>query len=203
MKRKPEFENVMFRLKKALDISNDKELCARLALRPSAFSNRKSTHSIPYENVLDLAGLENLNLNWIFWGEGEPKSATNINDLPIDIEGALIDENLFGIISLRIEQEFNLNEGDAEAFFSKILDFRAKNDMKNPDVETREALSTLLEEERKRHESEVLEKAAMAASLYNEVVQRKLGKDFNSIKKFLDEGVRMYINFLKLIRSKT
>lgn len=193
----------MFRLKKALDISNDKELCARLALRPSAFSNRKSTHSIPYENVLDLAGSENLNLNWIFWGEGEPKSATNINDLPIDIEGALIDENLFGIISLRVEQEFNLNEGDAEAFVSKILDFRVKNDMKNPDLETREALSALLEEERKRHESEVLEKAATAATLYNEVVQRKLGKDFNSIKEFLDEGVRRYINFLKLIRSKT
>jgi hypothetical protein len=200
MKRKPEFESVMFRLKKALAIGNDKELCARLGLTPSAFSNRKGTNSIPYDNVLELAGTENMNLNWLFWGDNPAKSDTDTSYLPIDIEGALIDESLLGGICMRIEQVFLSDDDLVTAIgMQKAFDFYYEH-RDNMDAESREILSSLLEVEKFRRFDEALDKGVAAASVYNEVIKKKPGKDAKLLKPFIDEEVRRYINFLKLIK---
>lgn len=203
MKSKPQFENVMFRLKEAIGIANDKELCNKLRLSPSAFSNRKSTLSIPYENVLDLAGAENLNLNWVFWGEGSPRSDAYASDLPIDIQGALIDENLLGIISLRVEEDFDLSKSNTQVFLDKITEFLAKNRGKSLGTDARGELLSILAEEEKWRKTELFEKTATAATVYNEAVKKKIGKHVDDIKSFLDVEVPRHINFLKLVRSLT
>lgn len=202
MKRKPEFENVMFRLKKALGIGNDKELCTRLGLTPSAFSNRKGSNSIPYDNVLELAGSENMNLNWLFWGEGQSSADTDANDLAIDIEGALIDESLLGGICSLIEQVY-LSDNDLVTAIGmqKAFDFYYEH-RDNMNDESREMLSSLLETEKFRRFDEALDKGMAAATVYNEVIKNKPGKDLKLIRPFIDQEVRRYINFLKLIRSK-
>jgi len=202
MKRKLEFENVMFRLKKALGISNDKELCVRLGLTPSAFSNRKGTNSIPYEHVIELARSEKLNLHWVFWDEGQPRVGDDAASLPFDLGGALIDEALMGAVCISVEREFVSNADLLSATgMHEIWEFYRAH-RHNMDEESNRKLVSLLEEERIRLLDEAGEKGMAAASIYNNVVQKRSGKDIKLLKPFLDEEVSRYIKFLKLLKSR-
>ncbi|NOT13751.1 MAG: hypothetical protein HOP23_18320 [Methylococcaceae bacterium] len=201
MKYEVEFENIIFRLKSALRISNDKDLCARLGMRASAFSNRRNSNSIPFENIIDLASSENMDLNWVFWGSNNPNSSDDTSYIPIDIEGALIDDILLGNIFRRIEQEFLSNkELIISVGIQKILDYY-KDNSEELDGESKENLYALFEEEIERRINEAREKGFAAAHIYNKFIKKKPGNDKKTIKLFIDEEVKSYISFLKLLKN--
>lgn len=64
------FASVMARLKLALGLDTDTQLCAALGVSTSSFANRKRAGSIPYDAVLPLALSRNVSLDWLFGGSG-------------------------------------------------------------------------------------------------------------------------------------
>ncbi|MDT4329787.1 helix-turn-helix domain-containing protein [Methylomonas sp. MV1] len=64
------FDAVMNRMKTVINVASDSELGARLGMKPNTFSNRKKANSLPYEELIALASSENVNTNWLFYGEG-------------------------------------------------------------------------------------------------------------------------------------
>jgi hypothetical protein len=70
MKNEFNFEEVISRLKIAINISNDADLAGRMEMKPNTFSNRKKAGSLPYEEIIRLADSESVNINWLFSGEG-------------------------------------------------------------------------------------------------------------------------------------
>jgi transcriptional regulator with XRE-family HTH domain len=65
------FESVMVRFKAALAVSSDGKLAEKLGLSNSAYANLKKRGSIPYEKVIALAISYNVNIDWLFTGEGK------------------------------------------------------------------------------------------------------------------------------------
>jgi hypothetical protein len=70
MKNEFNFEEVVSRLKLAVNINNDADLASRMGMKPNTFSNRKKAGSLPYEEIIRLADSENVNINWLFSGQG-------------------------------------------------------------------------------------------------------------------------------------
>ncbi len=68
--RKCEFELVMTRLKKALGVQKDVELARILGISGPDFANRKRRGKIPWERVIEVSRLHNVNLHWLATGEG-------------------------------------------------------------------------------------------------------------------------------------
>ena len=64
------FNNILSRLKKIFKIETDKKLAELINMKTSAFNLRKKSGSIPFNELLILAKNNNINLNWLFNGEG-------------------------------------------------------------------------------------------------------------------------------------
>lgn len=64
------FNDVIERCKKALKIKNDVDFAARINMKPTTFNSRKKAHSLPYQEIIELAATENLDLNWLLTGNG-------------------------------------------------------------------------------------------------------------------------------------
>jgi hypothetical protein len=64
------FNDVIERCKKALKIKNDADFAARINMKPTTFNSRKKAHSLPYQEIIELATTEKLDLNWLLTGEG-------------------------------------------------------------------------------------------------------------------------------------
>lgn len=72
------FYEVINRLKGLLLINSDKELAGKLSMSPNAFHNRKKSNSLPYQQIINIAYEQKVNLNWLINGEGPIYK----NDLP-------------------------------------------------------------------------------------------------------------------------
>jgi Bacteriophage CI repressor helix-turn-helix domain. len=70
MKNDFNFDDIIPRLKTAINVSNDADLAGRMGMKPNTFSNRKKSGSLPYEEIIRIADSENVNINWIFSGQG-------------------------------------------------------------------------------------------------------------------------------------
>lgn len=70
MKSEFNFEAVIGRLKKALQIKEDKQMAELLGMSPAAFNGRKKSDSIPFDAVISLSAKENLDYNWLLTGSG-------------------------------------------------------------------------------------------------------------------------------------
>ena len=66
MENEATFEAVMGRLRQAVGAPSESALAKELGMKQSAFSNRKKTGSIPFENVIRLAIARDLDLRWLF-----------------------------------------------------------------------------------------------------------------------------------------
>ncbi|OCL91375.1 helix-turn-helix domain-containing protein [Arcobacter porcinus] len=60
------FEKVINKLKKALNVSTDKELAEKLNMKNNTFSERKRTSSLPHNEILSICITEKLDLNSIY-----------------------------------------------------------------------------------------------------------------------------------------
>jgi len=99
------FAATLQRLKEALGLQNDKEIAEALGLNPNAFYNRKRLASIPYEEIVRLAELRKLKVDWILFGIGDAfrttrsvKAETRPN----------VEPELLGIILFELERATSL-----------------------------------------------------------------------------------------------
>lgn len=70
MKNDFNFDEIISRLKIAINVSNDADLAGRMDMKANTFSNRKKAGSLPYEEIIRLSDSENVNINWLFSGQG-------------------------------------------------------------------------------------------------------------------------------------
>lgn len=68
MKSENKFEDVISRVKVALKITGDSELAEQLGMSRTAFSNRRTKGSIPYEKLTEVLSSRNVDLRWVFTG---------------------------------------------------------------------------------------------------------------------------------------
>lgn len=80
MKNEFNFVEITDRLKKALKINADYELAEKLGMKATSFNSRKKAQSLPFQEILSLAGTEKLDYNWLLTGEGEMMSSDAIAD---------------------------------------------------------------------------------------------------------------------------
>ena len=117
MKPVVSFEVVMQRLRDALNLENDKQLAAALGLKANAFYNRKSSGSLPFENVLELADKHQMCVDWIFFGLGNPfrePGAASVKPV------ASVDQALMGEVGLELARAFQGYESQDEAGRRKL-----------------------------------------------------------------------------------
>lgn len=73
------FEEVISRAKSALKVQADAEIASILGMSPTAFSNRKSKGTLPYDRLTEVLSSRNVDLKWIFTGSvdtGQLRDAT-------------------------------------------------------------------------------------------------------------------------------
>lgn len=63
------FADVIARAKKCLDVTTDKGLADAMGMSTQAFANRKTTKSVPYEEIIAAAVLKNASIEYIFTGK--------------------------------------------------------------------------------------------------------------------------------------
>lgn len=68
-----DFEAVIGRLKEALGKDKDAEVADVLGMSRQSFSNRKKIGSIPYEEIVSRAAIEDLDLVYVFTGARAPR----------------------------------------------------------------------------------------------------------------------------------
>lgn len=78
MKNEFNFIEITDRLKKALKINADYELAEKLGMKATSFNSRKKAQSLPFQEILSLAGTEKLDYNWLLTGDGEMMSSDAI-----------------------------------------------------------------------------------------------------------------------------
>lgn len=81
-RRQAHFFDVIDRAKKEFSLKTDKALSNALGMSPTAFHNRKNTFNLPFLEFIKFANARNVNLNWLFDGNGPVYN----NDKP-DTEG--------------------------------------------------------------------------------------------------------------------
>lgn len=97
------FEVVAQRLKNALSLRSDMELAKALEIRANAFYNRKAAGSLPYEQILKLAGKHDLCADWVFFGIGEPFRAGGERSVaPVAELNAVIFQEICGELELAL-----------------------------------------------------------------------------------------------------
>ncbi|TLS72141.1 bacteriophage CI repressor [Aliarcobacter thereius] len=74
------FEKVITKLKKALNISTDKELAEKLNMKNNTFSERKRTSSLPHSEILSVCLSEKLDLNDIYTDSLNLKKSINYKE---------------------------------------------------------------------------------------------------------------------------
>jgi transcriptional regulator with XRE-family HTH domain len=106
--RKPEytkggfpFHLVMERLKRAAGLSSDGDVARALGMSPNAFSNRKHGNSLPYDQLVQYAISQGLNLNALFTGKG-PLKEDGDAPTPANVEG--VDGAILALIFLELEK---------------------------------------------------------------------------------------------------
>lgn len=104
------FNEIMDKIKKCLNITSDTELAEKMELSRSNYSERKQRNSIPYENLINLCKKENISIDYIL--KNEIKSSFYEN----------YQENLINTIK-------KLNEKESKYFYFLIESEIAKKDL--------------------------------------------------------------------------
>ena len=65
-----EFEKILEKMKMILGVETEAEVATAIGMKPSAFSNRKKSGSIPFSHYIEKANSLNVNLNWLIQDEG-------------------------------------------------------------------------------------------------------------------------------------
>lgn len=84
MNNECEFENIMSRLKKAVNAKSNNELAMMLGLSSSGFANLKKRNSVPYDRILEVLKSHNVSMDWLLTGEGEMLKSRVIEKKPIE-----------------------------------------------------------------------------------------------------------------------
>lgn len=69
-----DFDEKLFRLKQALDVSEDQQVAAALGMTKAAFSERKRRDAFPDDKVATLAStgaLRSVGVDWVLTGQGK------------------------------------------------------------------------------------------------------------------------------------
>jgi hypothetical protein len=208
MSSEPIFDNVMHRLKSVLRLENDKDLASRLDLSPSSFANRKGTKSLPYEPIVRLAKSENLNLDWIFRGVGEPyANPAPEGALAFDLVGVEIDAKLLGLIFVHVFEQFTLFErktkGSRLEELIERIDASTRADEGASSCEEKEAefLKLVAEATDERRERQ-FHVALIVAMIYNEMVRRKIKTTGPNFEKFLKDQTRQMVQLVSLVKEE-
>jgi hypothetical protein len=203
MNREPLFENVMHRLKSVFKIDNDKALAGKLGMSPSAFANRKSIHSIPYEQVIAAAKSRNMSLDWVFLGRGEPydtSSPDEVSSAPsFNVEGALVDPGLLGLIFVAVERKFDEFGGLLEHDRLSDLNDQLVQPVSCPDDEANQKrvikeLGDLLTERR-------VNMGMVAGMIYNQVVKYKIKSGPKQLK-FINDEAHNLVHMMSLMKNR-
>jgi len=65
-----EFDSILERTKKTLQVSSDKELGEALGISSNALSNRRKSKSVPWDHIFRIASSEKVNIGWLITGIG-------------------------------------------------------------------------------------------------------------------------------------
>lgn len=107
------FESVIDRLKKSLKIKNDYEIAELLNMKATTFNSRKKSGSLPFEEIINLASTEKLDINWIFCGDNyyqyTPSTPLATNDHSADYRASAWDD--FTLIPLYSNVEASAGTG--------------------------------------------------------------------------------------------
>lgn len=69
---KKEIEIIIDRLKSVFNVTTDSALCRALDVSPQTLSSWKLRDSIPYAICVDISIKQNVSLDWLLLGRGEP-----------------------------------------------------------------------------------------------------------------------------------
>jgi len=101
----PDFGVVMERVKDALKLTSAADVAAALGLKRNAFYNRRAAGSIPYQELVALAGRHDLRVDWVLFGIGQPFRDTGDSAAELPAR-ASVDSELFGEIVFELERAF-------------------------------------------------------------------------------------------------
>lgn len=74
----PVFDAVLARLRESLSADSDAQVAEFLGMKRNAFYNRKSSGSIPYEEIAQVCGAHNLSLDFILLGREKPTTTKSV-----------------------------------------------------------------------------------------------------------------------------
>lgn len=104
------FDLLVERLKRALNVSSDADLCRIIGMSSSNFANRKRANSFPFEILIPLCISRFISTDWLFTGDGDIFT----NGERADFEPvAAVDPQLFGIITFEMERAFSKSVADS------------------------------------------------------------------------------------------
>lgn len=106
------FEAVLTRLKEELGKNKDAEVASALGMKPQTLSNRKKTESIPYEEIIDRAVIDDLDVVFIFTGTRATRVPSSVaeTDAPYDSEGQTVNADLLAKVISAVDQELASRE---------------------------------------------------------------------------------------------
>ena len=78
MEKATEFETIMNKFKKLLNLKNDTAIAEKLGINRASYSERKQRNRIPYENLINICKKEKININKLL--EIEENTEKNIEN---------------------------------------------------------------------------------------------------------------------------
>jgi len=133
-----EFDKILEKMKIILGVKKEADVAIAVGMKPSAFSNRKKTGSIPFSHYLKKAKSLKVNLNWLMYDVGPiykdelSKISDKTNIIHLDPAIQILHEVLE-------ETGVELNEKQKQACL-KIL----KDELKKSDSKTKEDIKKYL-----------------------------------------------------------
>ena len=114
--RAPDFDPVIGRLKAALGLKTDAALHDLLGMSSSRYANRKRSGSIPFDQVIALCNSRNVNLNWLFYGEGPTFQDGRTVNSPATFDPELLMRIYAALARCYAKKGFNPEQGSAQTF---------------------------------------------------------------------------------------
>jgi hypothetical protein len=207
MNNESSFDDVVDRLKAALEIENDKALAAELGMSPSAFANRKAAGSIPFEQIVSLAKSRKLNLDFVLLGRGEPYITPPAQgEQTFSVKVSQIKPELLAAILERVGKEFLLHllKNEQEALgplYGHLFELIRLSRQCNSEAEFVDASRLTIKKMREKYSELEIEKGVVASLLYNEMLRRKITAPGRKFYELLDDKVPMMVSGMFLTKK--
>jgi len=115
-----EFDSILERTKKALQVSSDKDLGEALGISSNALSNRRKSKSVPWDHIFRISISEKVNIGWLITGTG-PIYEQELQDL---VNGGGADGNYTEVPLYDIEASAGHGSLFQQELISSYLKFR-------------------------------------------------------------------------------